>query len=886
MAYDRGAAIMSQMLKRAAAVTGTVFGLGVLATGCLTRPVVSNAPTLKTNFTDSLDNTAVDKVDILFMIDNSASMGDKQVLLADAVPDMLNRLVTPNCIGANGQPNGTTADQNGTCATGAPEFSAVHDMHIGIVSSSLGGRGGANSSNATYASGDQCNPGSDGTIAVGSPGTTPVHMNDKGELLNRAGEDEHTVSSLGTGGYNYLAWYPNIAANKGGSSAPQPAVVLAGQTNTYATADVTLNPLPDDTTLIGAFQDMVVGVHEQGCGYEAQLESWYRFLIEPNPYASIVYSSDSVPVASYQGVDSTIIQQRAAFLRPDSLVAVIVVTDENQEVADPLQLSGTAWAFENQYFPGSPGWAAGYGATEGTTTCQTKPEDPGCQCCATIKDPTTVAADCKNQADSGSPIYYTPSILDMPNVRFFHMKQRFGVDVGFPSSRYVNGLTAQYVPKQSYDRNADGSLVACTNPLYAATLPANANTGTELCNLPVNTTGRTPGGNLGLVYYAAITGVPHQLLQATPGGTDGVCAAGTLPANCPQKDSLSAADWLTILGQDPENYNFTGVDFHMLESWIPRDTTVQAATGAINASACLPANGAADNCDPINGREFDTTANVVPAGGYADLEYACTFAFAAPKDCTQPQYHLACDCEHDPDSGVPLVPNGTSSLCAKTGNTYTTQQVYGKAYPAIEELSVARQMGNYGIVSSLCPIHTQEQGTDDPLYGYRPAVNAIINRLKAALQVACPPHRLQVDPTSGLVTDCLVLATWKTTTGMPASCAAAGGGYSNVADPSVLANFKNTQYEQWLANGGPQSGTPNPETMLTCEIQAVPAVGGQCNAGNNSDQGWCYVENTGGGASDAGPACSYQILFANGGPDKKTTVSLTCVEQAGGGDGG
>jgi hypothetical protein len=259
------------------------------------------------------------------------------------------------------------------------------------------------------------------------------------------------------------------------------------------------------------------------------------------------------------------------------------------------------------------------------------------------------------------------------------------------------------------------------------------------------------------------------------------------------------------------------------------------------------------------------------------------------KDCTQPQYNGACDCQHDPDSGAPLVPNGTSSLCQETGGVYGTTQTYGKAYPCIEELSVAKQMGDYGIVSSLCPIHPTPPapGTNDPLYGYRPAVNAIINRLKAALQVACPPHKLQVSD-GGVVNDCLVLATWKNTSNMPASCAAAGEGYLEVSDPNVLANFKNTLYEQWLANNGPASGTPNPATMLTCEIQAVPAVGGQCALPANSvgSQGWCYVENTGAGSTDAGSACSYQILFASGGPDKATTVNLTCVEQVGGGDGG
>jgi hypothetical protein len=87
-----------------------------------------------------VNSVPVDKVDLLFMIDNSASMGDKQALLAQAVPDMITRLVTPNCVDSMGKAI-APSDANGQCAMGKPEFPAVHDMHIGIVSSSLGGRG-------------------------------------------------------------------------------------------------------------------------------------------------------------------------------------------------------------------------------------------------------------------------------------------------------------------------------------------------------------------------------------------------------------------------------------------------------------------------------------------------------------------------------------------------------------------------------------------------------------------------------------------------------------------------------------------------------------------------------------------------------------------------
>jgi hypothetical protein len=425
------------------------------------------------------------------------------------------------------------------------------------------------------------------------------------------------------------------------------------------------------------------------------------------------------------------------------------------------------------------------------------------------------------------------------------------------------------VPDQSYDQG-----VACTNPLFAATLPTNTNTGTELCHLtPNSASGRLPGGNL--VYYAAITGVPHQLLQSTPG--DGTCPATTAAADCPQKPELKSSDWQLILGQDPINYNFTGVDFHMLESWYPRTQAVAQAAGAANASNCPPT--APDNCDPINGREYDTT---YLQQGYADLQYACTFQFANPKNCDLPQYYGACDClaSAPADAGILAPPNAGSSLCQKNADgTYSDTQVYGKAYPSIDELYVAQQMGDYGIVSSLCPIHTTAASATDPLYGYRPAVNAIVDRLKAALQVSCPPHKLTPDE-AGIVDDCLVLATFNDGT---TTCDNSLG-YTDVSSAEALADFKANQHATWNGVG------KDPSTELTCQLAALPSAGGQCEvpatATNTSYQGWCYVENTGVAASDAGAGCSYQILFANGGPLKNVTVSLTCVEQASTGDGG
>ena len=77
-----------------------LFGcaLAALAAACITRPVTSENPTTHETIVGQVREQTIDKVDLLFAIDNSASMGDKQDLLAAAVPALVNRLLDPNCV--------------------------------------------------------------------------------------------------------------------------------------------------------------------------------------------------------------------------------------------------------------------------------------------------------------------------------------------------------------------------------------------------------------------------------------------------------------------------------------------------------------------------------------------------------------------------------------------------------------------------------------------------------------------------------------------------------------------------------------------------------------------------------------------------------------------
>jgi len=151
--------------------------VAIAPAGCTTRPVVPGDPTTKASFTSVLRANAVDKIDLLFAIDNSASMGDKQTYLEQAIPDLLTRLVAPNCI----DPNDATkvlgqSHDDGACDAGAVEFPPVHDLHIGIVSSSLGPR-----------LGDKPFGGKGGSCTGGG------HEDDRAHLLTRAGSSESGI---------------------------------------------------------------------------------------------------------------------------------------------------------------------------------------------------------------------------------------------------------------------------------------------------------------------------------------------------------------------------------------------------------------------------------------------------------------------------------------------------------------------------------------------------------------------------------------------------------------------------------------------------------------------------------------------------------------------
>jgi hypothetical protein len=834
--------------------------------GCLDRQTVSDDPTVKTNFETTVQQTAVDQVDILFMIDNSTSMGDKQKLLSAAVPNLVSRLVQPNCLDSNNavitdaSGNAVTVDPSTlTCATGTPEFPAVHDMHIGIVSSSLGdfgvsNGGDSNKGNWVCPGVTYTTPGADGGVVTHSGNES---QNDHAQLLNRTdgfSPSDGTAdppAATDANPENYLSWFPTVAGNTG-KAAPLTTAITTS------------------TTLQSDFSQLVKGVQQFGCGFEGQLESWYQFLIQPDPWASIQVSGTT---ASRVGINTTLLQQRQDFLRPNSLVAVIAVSDEDDSTVDPGAFSGTSWVFEDRPHLPQP-----------TAACATDPSSAACTSCQLAPtNPECVAA------GGGVAAYPTADDPDNPNTRFALMKKRFGIDPQYPISRYLNGLVGTNGSFTVPDRNgekhgSDGRYAPtndCTNPLYASTLPdlsklsATAATDNPVSQADLNVLCQLPTGSRqpSLVFFGFIGGVPWQLLTHDP--TNATTDAGVTFIAQSSGDDIPAATWTQMIGNNPEGYDYSGQSPYMQVSLTPR--------------AGLQPVTAASTADPFNGREYTTNG--------ADLEYACTFdlppstdgtptgtdcsdaKIAADQPNTLPYDGLLgsiCDCANGQttDSTGKLVDvPPTGPLCSSSN---VNQQVRGKAYPGIREFTLVHEMDQQaaanGIAASLCPRYSDPakapQGASDPNYGYNPAVQAIIAKLKNALGNTCLPRTLTLTDN---MAPCSILELLPNP-GDESACDPALGLSVPAAD--VLA-----RYRQQQAASGNGDASADLAARPVCQVNQLSAP-----CANSSDPGWCYETL----AQDPGlGTCPQAIKFSAKGAITGALVSLECLEsQTAAGDAG
>jgi hypothetical protein len=614
------------------------------------------------------------KVDLLFMLDNSASMADKQKILASTAPELLRRFVSPACVDATGEVVKKPADPSEACPAGSHRaFAPVQDMHVGVISSSLGGHGA-----------DICE-----RIAPDAPGQTPVKnftRDDRGRLLTRGPRTDASVVQ-----------FPTVPTYKDG-----------GFVAWDAAAKLAPPGLSDVSALIADVGKLVVGADQIGCGYESSLEAWYRFLVQPDPPGSVT-SPVAVggPVAA-EGVDQTLLAQRAAFLRPDSFVLIVMLTDEDdcslidgampQLTCDkPLFDSAGAYTgcaseqagwpsgyvegnftdvvatgtdrFTGSPFPANylaaqqrnpPGSTSAFHLRSGTPACADDPYSPACRQCYTMS--ASGCGDLPPEQDSGS-------------VRCFDQKRRFGWDSLYPLQRYIDGLTKT----QIIDRA--GALVP--NPLFAG--------------------GRAPSS----VVLAALVGVPWQDLAADPGDlTKGYKKSAS---------SGQQVDWPLVLG-DPFNLD-------KAKRLPPGDPLMRPSQAARSGSLVTGEKLGSSGWNSVNGHEW-------LAGG-DDLQYSCVFPLDEPRDCTVEA--SVCECsefsqmQKNPLCEAPVP--GDPGM--KGDGKSTTTQYRAKAYPAPRILHALRGVGSSGVLGSICAAQTNDPSRADFAYG--PSIDAIATRAAASL---------------------------------------------------------------------------------------------------------------------------------------------------------
>jgi hypothetical protein len=199
-----------------------------------------------------------------------------------------------------------------------------------------------------------------------------------------------------------------------------------------------------------------------------------------------------------------------------------------------------------------------------------------------------------------------------------------------------------------------------------------------------------------------------------------------------------------------------------------------------------------------------------------------------------------------------LVTAYNSPLCQPPGGGAPTNiQSYAKGYPGARELQVLKDFGDNGIVASICPkVTASANPASDPNYGYNPAVAAIIDRLKAALQGKCLPRALTPDPVTQQV-PCRVIEAQKS----GCDCTLPGRATADAAIIPVV--------QAQLQTAGDCGGTGQAACSTFCECEISQETGADltsCEADETAPPGYCYIDDPSSPAVQGGPVNEKRLL--------------------------
>lgn len=231
-------------------------------------------------YTSVLQTKGIKNIDLLFVIENSPSMADKQAVLTNTIPDLVQRLVNPPCVDdVAADLEQAAPDPTTLCpAHSHRAIIGAYDFHVGVITTSLGGK------------------------------TCPAV---DGMSLEQEEADDH-AHLVATRPRFAAAWNANP-----GALPPTPEGFLV-----FDTVSTSL------TAFNASFQAMTAAAGEHGCDVQAPLEAAYRFLADTAPLtgASASCLGNGAPCTG-PVIDDALLSQRSAFLRPDSAVAIVFVAD-------------------------------------------------------------------------------------------------------------------------------------------------------------------------------------------------------------------------------------------------------------------------------------------------------------------------------------------------------------------------------------------------------------------------------------------------------------------------------------------------------------------------------------------------------------------------------
>jgi hypothetical protein len=428
-----------------------------------------------------------------------------------------------------------------------------------------------------------------------------------------------------------------------------------------------------------------------------------RFLVDPYPYTRITRQPCSpgdlgnncgrpeVDAEGRQLVDATLLAQRDKFLRPDSAVSIVLLSDEND---CSFRASGQSWLLSETQDPsGVPSIMY-----RGSTACDDPEFGPNDQCCQSCGQRSAPAGCPTAQTESGATVALGcehgerhDELDDRYNLRCFEQKRRFGLDFLYPIRRYTNALTQEFLCPDALGLETQLCTTPVRNPLYALVdgkrRPADWVTVTGIVGVPWTALAVEPDAEVPLVYRS----------------TD-------LNADDP-------IEWSWIVPDEQTQ----ALDPLMWEQVAPRSGT-SPATG----EALAPPSAAGWE-NSINGHEW----NIITRD---DLQFACAFPLPTPVVCPTPEEEaeqrelglvpIACDCTSLGDSAF------QNPLCQAPDGSYGLTQYAAKAYPGLRQLAFLRTLGRNATLGSICP---KEIDPELPDYGYRPAFDALVERLDESL---------------------------------------------------------------------------------------------------------------------------------------------------------